>query len=75
MQGPLLKGHDGGRGDEYDGEALMNEVYDLMRHRLPLLHPGDLHRPVVSQFLARLGDRLGRDRLVAVQERPESQSL
>lgn len=72
-QHPILTPLDGGGAKEYDGDDLMNEVFDLMRHRLPRLRMTDPHRPVVSEFLAALGPRLGRDRLVAVQESRASQ--
>lgn len=56
----------------YDGEALLNEVYDLMRHRLPLLSPEDAARPYLSALLPQLGVALGRPALVAV---PAEQQL
>lgn len=67
LQHPILTGHDGGKGaGTYTGDQLMNEVYDLMVSRLPLLETDDPHRVTISCFLARLAPRLDRDRLTAV---------
>lgn len=71
MDRPNLTPLEGG-GDGYDGMTLMNEVFDLMRRRLPRLRLDDPQRPVVSEFLVALGPRLGRDPLVAVREGRES---
>ena len=70
-QPPILVGHDGAW-DEYDGKSLMNEVYDLMRRRLPRIGASDRYRPVLSWFLAELGRRLGRPELVPVPEDREA---
>lgn len=69
MQPPILKGHDGGGEDQYDGEALANEVFDLIRRRLPRLDSEDPFRPVFCQWLPELGDALGRPRLLPVASR------
>lgn len=60
QQSPILNGLKGGN-EQYDGQALMNEVFDLMSERLSWLPPDDGYRPVVEDFLTALGPRLGRD--------------
>lgn len=67
-QPPILTGHDGGLG-EYDGEALANEVFDLIRRRLPRLRPEDPMRPMMAQLLPALGEALGRPPLLPVAGR------
>lgn len=70
-QQPILKGHDGGKGrDEVTGESVLNEVYDLLRRRLPSVDPSDRLRPTLMRFLPLLGEALGRPRLVEVEGRP-----
>jgi hypothetical protein len=64
--GPGLKVLDGGK-DGYDGEALMNEVFDLIRRRLPKIPADDPMRPRLSSLLPALGMALGRDPLVPVE--------
>lgn len=66
VQHPILTGHDGGATGEYTGEALMNEVFDLMRRRLPELLPDDPYRARLMVLLPPMGAALGRDRLVPV---------
>lgn len=74
VQHPILTGHDGGVGDdEYTGEHLMGEVFDLMRRRLPQLHRADPYRPRLMALLPQMGAALGRDRLVPVQVDPARQ--
>ncbi len=69
-QGPILRSHDGG-GDHYDGESLANDVYDLMRRKLPLLAEDDPLRPAFSESLTSLSVLLGRPLLVPVPARQE----
>lgn len=60
-QHPILKGLEGGEGgDPYTGVDLVEEMYDLVRRRLPHLTLDDPLRPTVSQWLPLLGDALGR---------------
>lgn len=68
QQGPILKGHDGGA-EKYNGEALMHEVYDLMRHRLPDLPQDDPYRDRLMRLLPALARGLGRDLLAPVPTR------
>lgn len=49
-----------GGGDDYDGEQLANELFDLIHRQLPRLHPADPYRRVLAQWLPVLGDSLGR---------------
>lgn len=67
VQHPILTPHDGGRG-EYDGEALLNDVFDLMRRRLPHLRLDDPVRPTVAALLPHLAEALGRPAVALVQE-------
>lgn len=66
MQGPILRGHDGEGEQPYDGEALANEVFDLLRRRLPSLPLTDPLRSVLYQMLPALGSALGRQPLMPV---------
>lgn len=66
MQHPILTPIDGGGESQYTGVTLLNEVYDLIRRRLPKLSPDDPHRAVLSWLLTQLGPRLGRSDLVPV---------
>lgn len=63
----FLTSHDGGA-DKYDGEALADELFDWLRHRLPRLAEDDPVRCVVQQMLPALGEALGRPRLLPVAE-------
>lgn len=69
----VLTGHDGGRAqDEYTGEDLAAEMFDLMRRRLPLLDGDDPVRLTLHALLPALGEALGRPRLLAVEpQRPD----
>lgn len=66
---PLIAVIEGEQADRlYACEDLWGEAFDLMRRRLPDVDPSDPLRPATAAFLADLGRRLGRDRLVAVPE-------
>lgn len=66
MNRPILTPHDGG-GDKYDGEMLANEIFDLIRHRLPRIAVDDPVRENVQRLLPALADALGRPRLLPVE--------
>lgn len=73
MQHPILTSHPGGRdavegAAKVTGESVLNEVYDLIRHRLPHLQPDDPARPYLAALGPALGEALGRPRAVAVPE-------
>lgn len=67
-QRPILKVHDGGcdADGNISGESVLNEIFDLLRHRLPLLAATDPARPHLAALAPALGDALGRPRAVAV---------
>lgn len=72
---PILTPHTGeeDRGS-YTTNDLMNEVFDLMRRRLPKLAADDPGRRRVMALLPALGEALGRDQVVPVQAVPAHQS-
>lgn len=75
MDRPILTPHDG-CGEHYDGENLMNEIFDLIRRRLPLLPPGDPVRRVMHALLPRLAVALGRPRVLPARDpRPRAADL
>lgn len=67
-QPPILTAHKGGHSDEITGETVLNEVFDLLRHRLPHVAASDPARPHLVALAPLLGDALGRPRAVAVPE-------
>lgn len=48
------------------GEQLMNDVYDLLRDRLPELPPDDPYRTLLLGVLPQFGRVLGRSPLIPV---------
>lgn len=67
VQHPMMKGHDGGDdGGEYTGHHLAEELFDLMRRRLPRLADDDPYRHLLMRTLPVLGEALGRPQLVPV---------
>lgn len=70
MQHPILTGHDGGKRDDdaLTGEHVLNEIYDLIRRRLPLIPLDDPARTCLAALAPALGESLGRPRAVAVPE-------
>lgn len=48
------------------GEELINDLYDFIRRRLPLVPAADPYREPLSQAAIGLGKLLGRPQLVAV---------
>jgi hypothetical protein len=68
VQHPILTPHDGG-GDDYDGAALAEEIFDLLRSRLPRLASEDPVRALVQPLLPALGEALGHPRLLLVEQR------
>jgi hypothetical protein len=71
MQHPILTVHPGGAGHgQVTGEAVLNEIFDLIRHRLPLLDPTDPVRPHLAALAPVLAEELGRPRAVVVPTVP-----
>lgn len=72
---PILTPHDGGAENaNYSTDDLMNEVFDLMRRRLPRLNAGDPGRARLMALLPQIGAALGRDQVVPVPEDRARQS-
>jgi len=65
---PILTPLEGGS-DEYTGEQLAGEMFDLIRRRLPLIAPGDHVGETIRRLVPALGAALGRPRLLPVEER------
>jgi hypothetical protein len=71
MQHPILTVHDGGADHgQVTGETVLNEIFDLIRHRLPLLDPTDPVRPHLAALAPVLAEGLGRPRAVVVPTVP-----
>lgn len=67
-QSPILTSLDGGADATlYDGEELLNEVFDLMRRRLPKIPVDDPARPALTALLPALAESLGRPLVVPVR--------
>lgn len=66
LQHPLLHALEGHGEPSLDGLALLEDVYDLMRRRLPQLDPDDPVRLRLQPLLPALGHALGRPRLTRV---------
>lgn len=71
-QPPILRGHNGGRSPGSDhtpeAEALLNDLFDFMRRRLPLLDQDDPVRRRLQPMLPALGQALGRPALLPVED-------
>jgi hypothetical protein len=65
-QPPILTVHDGQSDSGITGEFVLNEIFDLIRRRLPMLPATDPARPHLAALAPALGDALGRPRAVAV---------
>lgn len=63
-----LTTYDGGRTDQRTGRDVVEEVYDLLRHRLPDLSPDDPARPALAATLTDLAPMLGRPTAEIVRE-------
>jgi hypothetical protein len=72
MQHPILTAIDGqaGRAPQITGETVLNEVFDLVRRRLPYLSATDPARPHLAALAPALAEALGRPRAVAVPVEP-----
>lgn len=55
-----LRSYDGGGEGVLSGNEVLNEVYDLLRRRLPDLSPDDPARPALAATLTDLAPMLGR---------------
>lgn len=68
-QQPIMRLHEGGGDacDENSGEALMNDVFDLIRRRLPSLPLEDPTRPALAALCPMLAQALGRPQVVEVR--------
>lgn len=65
---PTLVMHAGGIGQDWDaGERLMNDVYELIRSRLPGLAYDDPVREIWAAALPEFGRLLGRPRAVLIK--------
>jgi len=53
----------------YDGEALLNEVLDLMQRRMPLVPASDPAQRVLSAFVPQLAEALGRGEVSSLPPR------
>ena len=62
QQLPIMRGLEGGRGerDENTGEALLNDIFDLISKRLPRLPLTDPARPALAALSPMLAQALGR---------------
>lgn len=67
-QRPLMRGLEGGRQGGLTGQDLLEEVFDLIRRRLPLLADDDPVRGSLSATLTALAPELGRPRVMPVPE-------
>jgi hypothetical protein len=56
----------------YSGVDLMNEVFDLLAHRVPHLALDDSYRPRLMAVLPQMGSRLGRPPVAAVASVPSA---
>src|SRR5436305_1230704 len=63
--------HEGGRGaDMVTGETVLNEVFDLIRLRLPFIGASDPARPYLAALAPALAEALGRPRAAVVPAEP-----
>lgn len=65
-QSPILTAHDGG-GEQDSGEQLLNDVFDLIRRRLPRLACDDPVRVSLTAVMPELARRLDRPHVMPVR--------
>ena len=74
QQRPIVRVLEGGGEQGVDGTAVLNEIFDLLRRRLPLIPLDDPVRPHLAALTPLLGAQLRRPQALAVREAGQRQS-